>query len=155
MVRGRTDDQDTLLDYIDKYKPPPAGRVPTPEPPPPGRPETPDPIDKYRLHCWVMVRKGAREVPVTFFLEPTTGYWTYTLTSVTSFLRVRNSWIIWTWLYPLNIHFSPTLSGMICFSVGNFRSSSNKESNNVILYREWILLEAYDYIKNPIIWVFF
>ena len=73
MVRGRTDDQDTLLDYIDKYKPPPQGRVPTPEPPPPCKPETPDPIDKYRLHCWVMVMKGAREVLGSFFLEPTTG----------------------------------------------------------------------------------
>jgi hypothetical protein len=38
-------------------------------------PETsaPDPWFGNRLHCWVLIKEGKREVPETFFLEPTTG----------------------------------------------------------------------------------
>ena len=28
---------------------------------------------KKRLHCWVLVRKDARDITESFFLEPTTG----------------------------------------------------------------------------------
>ena len=33
-------------------------------------------VDKYhglRVHCWVLVLSGKREVPQSFFIEPTTG----------------------------------------------------------------------------------
>ena len=33
----------------------------------------PDPLDKQRLHCWVVMFKGDRELHDTFYLEPTTG----------------------------------------------------------------------------------
>jgi hypothetical protein len=44
-----------------------------PPPPPPIGNTPPDPLDKLRLHCWVIMFKGDREVPDTFYLEPTTG----------------------------------------------------------------------------------
>jgi hypothetical protein len=28
---------------------------------------------KKRLHCWIMVRKGERQISESFFIEPTTG----------------------------------------------------------------------------------
>ncbi len=28
---------------------------------------------KKRIHCWVMIRKGERQISETFFVEPTTG----------------------------------------------------------------------------------
>ena len=33
----------------------------------------PDPLHGLRVHCWVMVLSGKREVAETFFIEPLTG----------------------------------------------------------------------------------
>jgi len=35
--------------------------------------EKDDEFGRNRLHCWVMLRKGNRELSETFFVEPTTG----------------------------------------------------------------------------------
>jgi hypothetical protein len=69
--------------------------------------------------------------------------------------RVRNSR---TTVYGLIIitymHFSPISSDTNCLNVGNFCNSSTKESNNVIIEGKWIFLEAYNCIKNLILWNF-
>ncbi|GBG34883.1 Dynein regulatory complex subunit 7 [Hondaea fermentalgiana] len=36
-------------------------------------PEPQDPIANERVHCWILVRAGKRQLDKTFFLEPTTG----------------------------------------------------------------------------------
>ena len=35
--------------------------------------EKSDEYGKTRLHAWVLIRKGLREMPETIFIEPTTG----------------------------------------------------------------------------------
>ena len=36
--------------------------------------KSPDELDKKRLHCWVLVTSSKRDVPESFFVEPSTGY---------------------------------------------------------------------------------
>ena len=33
----------------------------------------PDPLYGLRVHAWVMIMRGKRDVPETFFIEPTLG----------------------------------------------------------------------------------
>jgi hypothetical protein len=73
MPRGRSDDQDTLLNFIDQYKLPPKIDEAPKEIMVEAPQEVEDPLNKNLVHCWVMVRVGAREVSESFFLEPTTG----------------------------------------------------------------------------------
>lgn len=35
--------------------------------------EKEDEYGQSRLHCWVLMQKGNRMLPETFFIEPTTG----------------------------------------------------------------------------------
>lgn len=35
--------------------------------------EKEDEYGRSRLHCWVLMQKGNRELSETFFIEPTTG----------------------------------------------------------------------------------
>ncbi|XP_063052999.1 dynein regulatory complex subunit 7 [Engraulis encrasicolus] len=50
----------------------------------------PDPLYGLRVHCWVLVKCGAREVPEDFFIEPLSGK-TFT-TSNQNFLGIESAW---------------------------------------------------------------
>ncbi|XP_062403283.1 dynein regulatory complex subunit 7 [Sardina pilchardus] len=50
----------------------------------------PDPLFGLRVHCWVLVKSGAREVPEDFFIEPLSGK-TFPTTDQ-NFLGVESVW---------------------------------------------------------------
>ncbi|KAI4893378.1 hypothetical protein NFI96_022502 [Prochilodus magdalenae] len=50
----------------------------------------PDPLLGLRVHCWVLVLSGSREVPENFFIDPLTGY-SYPTTSE-NFLGIESIW---------------------------------------------------------------
>ncbi len=59
--------------------------------------EKEDEFGSSRLHCWVMIQKGNREISETFFIEPTTGR-KYSIQdapyfSVESIFNHKNFWI--------------------------------------------------------------
>jgi hypothetical protein len=59
--------------------------------------EKEDEFGQTRYHCWVILLKGAREEPETFFIEPTTGR-KYKIDeapyySVEAIFNHRNFWI--------------------------------------------------------------
>lgn len=59
--------------------------------------EKEDEYGQSRLHCWVLMQKGNRELQETFFIEPTTGR-KYSLDespyySVEAIFNNKNTWI--------------------------------------------------------------
>jgi hypothetical protein len=59
--------------------------------------EKEDEYGQSRLHCWVLLQKGNREISETFFIEPTTGR-RYSIQdapyfSVESIFNHKNFWI--------------------------------------------------------------
>jgi hypothetical protein len=59
--------------------------------------EKEDEYGQSRLHCWVLLQKGNREISETFFIEPTTGR-KYSIQdapyySVESIFNHKNFWI--------------------------------------------------------------
>lgn len=50
---------------------------------------------------------------------------------------------------------SPISSDIVCFNVRNPCSPYNEGFKNVIRCKKWIILEAYNYIKYLVVWIFF
>ncbi|KAL0155715.1 hypothetical protein M9458_049978, partial [Cirrhinus mrigala] len=50
----------------------------------------PDPLRGLRVHCWVLVLSGNREVPENFFIDPLTGK-SYSTTNE-NFLGIESVW---------------------------------------------------------------
>lgn len=62
-----------------------------------GEEEAKDELYGMRVHSWVLVLSGSREVPQSFFLEPTTGqavpYTDKNYQGIESIWNARNYWV--------------------------------------------------------------
>ncbi|XP_073387425.1 dynein regulatory complex subunit 7 isoform X5 [Physcomitrium patens] len=73
LIDGQTDNGDLLISFLEKNAYLPIKENEINETNPVVHAPLLDPLDTQRLHCWIIIFKGDREMADTFYLEPTTG----------------------------------------------------------------------------------